>query len=398
MGPMPNILEVIRDLKVLQTKESAGTATAADKARIKELQGYMSGQKKPDPAPAAPPMRPPAGTPKVSPPPVAKPAPVASPIVPRAAVAPAAAKPKSGEPDGGAFALSLDDDLMNALGEVDLGEDVAPVNSSTNAAEDLDLSNPFAIKLDDVELEEDPDESDAARTTFEVDEEPSMAGVRSGDNPFALEVPDDLEQIDLPEDNQGGVTHELADDEVDDLAVDGDAFKVKMKDDFARTLEKSDGRGSAAPAAQGPKGSPLVPDAHYEKIVATDASVVVQTRDGRLAKGVAGAFAPQAPSFTLNQLVPGKPPVAIKLEDCLTVRFVRGYNANASAAAPFPPKPAPGAGERVSVKLLDGETLVGNALPHKDGEPFILVPAVTTGNVRRIWISAKAVRTVTKLP
>src|SRR3954464_14215970 len=95
---MPNILEVIKDLKALQAKEAAGTATVADKARIKELQGYMSGSKKPDPAPAGPPVRPPAAAPvgaKPAPvPAAAKPAPVAAKPAPAAAKpAPVAAKP-----------------------------------------------------------------------------------------------------------------------------------------------------------------------------------------------------------------------------------------------------------------------------------------------------------------
>ena len=67
------------------------------------------------------------------------------------------------------------------------------------------------------------------------------------------------------------------------------------------------------------------------------------------------------------------------------------------AAKPFAAGPAPATGERVSVKLLDGETIVGIAMPHTPGEPFFVVPAVATGNVRRIWISPKAVRTATKV-
>ncbi|HVO30597.1 MAG TPA: hypothetical protein VMV18_07670, partial [bacterium] len=99
------------------------------------------------------------------------------------------------------------------------------------------------------------------------------------------------------------------------------------------------------------------------------------------------------------QQLPGKPAVAIKLEDCLTVRFVRAYNKGAGAGLPFPKDARPvQQGEKALVKLLDGETLVGNVLPHKEGEPFILIPAVATGNVRRIWVSAKAVRSYTKLP
>jgi hypothetical protein len=216
-------------------------------------------------------------------------------------------------------------------------------------------------------------------------------------------VPEGLDDLDLAEDNQGGVTHEMEEDELDDVAAaGGDPFKVNVNAGFAKALDKADAKGAtagAAPTAQ-MKGTPMVPDAHYEKLSATDNSVIVQLRDGRIGKGQAGAFSPAAPSFTLNQLVPGKPPAAIKLEDCLTVRFVRTYNGGGAASTPFPAKPAPGpvaAGEKMQVQLLDGEKLVGNVLPHKDGDSFILLP-VAGGNVKRIWVSAKAVRAKTKIP
>jgi hypothetical protein len=412
---MPNILEVIRELKFLQSKQTAGTASAADLARIPELQAFMSGQKKLDSAPAGAPARPPARpapAPARSAPAGVRPAePVAeqtvrSAHVPKAPPAPArAAEP---EPDANAFSLSLDDDLASALGEVSEpgdSRDGSRLAATTHSARDEELSNPFAISLDDAGLTEDdlPDDSAAARTTYAVDDEVSAAGDKAADNPFALEVPDDLENLDLVADNQGGLTHELDESELDGTADGGDPYRVDLKQDFAKKLEAADGsEAGAAPSTQGPKGTPVVPDAHYAKIAATDASVIVQFRDGRLAKGAASAFSPQTPAFTLNQLVAGKPPMAVKLEDCLTVRFVRGYNAGGGAAAPVPPKgagpAAVTAGQRVSVKLLDGETLVGNALPHKEGESFILVPAVTTGNVRRVWVSARAVRTLAKRP
>jgi hypothetical protein len=404
---MPNMLDVIRELKALQGKQNAGQATPADVAKIAELQDYMTGKKKPDAAPAGPPIRPPAGKPAAAapaapPPRAAAPAAAAAPPAPRPAAAPAA-KPRAGEPDASAFALSLDADLMEELGEVDQGDD-----NSRAAATTFEVSEPggdpnaFALDLAAGGIEPDDfdaDESDAAKTTFAVDDEP--VGKASDANPFALEIPEGLADLDLAEDNTGNVTHELAEGELDDAAVEDDPFKVKLKDDFAKALDKADakGAGGAAPTSQ-MKGTPMVPDAQYEKLQATETSVVVQLRDGRIGKGVAGAFSPMSPQFTLNQLVAGKTPAAIKLEDCLTVRFVRTYNGGAGAATPFPAKPAPGPvtpGEKLQVQLLDGEKIVGTALAHKEGDSFMLIP-VPGGNVKRMWISAKAVRAKTKLP
>lgn len=306
--------------------------------------------------------------------------------------------------DDNPFALSLDGDLADALGGVEQEDDHSRASATTHAVADdddgADANNPFALDLAaaGIEATDEPDDSDAAKTTFEVEDESSARA--SDANPFALEVPEGLDQLDLPEDNEGGVTHELGEDETDDAAVEADPYKVTLKDDFAKALDKADGKGTAAqaPSAQ-MKGTPMVPDAHYEKLPANDASVVVQLRDGRIGKGQAGGFSPMAPSFTLNQLQPGKPPIAVKLEDCLTVRFVRAYNGGGSCATPFPAKPAPGPatpGEKVQVQLLDGEKLIGTALAHKEGDSFILLP-VPGGNVKRVWVSAKAVRAKTKL-
>ena len=400
------MLDVIRDLKTLQAKERAGQATPSDLAKIAELQDYMTGKKKPDAAPAAP-VRPPAGGAKpASPPPapVPKPAPAAAPTT-RAATppAPSAAKPKPGEADASAFALSLDSDLMEELGGVDQGEDRTRAAATTFEVSEpgQSLDNAFALDMaaGGIDPEDFDDSTDAAKTTFEVGDEPS--GKASGANPFALEVPEGLDELDLAEDNQGGVTHEMEEDELDDAAVDDDPFKVKLKDDFAKKLEKADASGAGAagaPTAQ-MKGTPMVPDAHYEKLPAAETSVMVQLRDGRVGKGVAGAFSPMTPQFTLNQLVPGKTPASIKLDECLTVRFVKAYNAGGNAATPFPAKPVPGAitpGEKVQVQLLDGEKVIGTALAHKEGDSFMLIP-VPGGNVKRMWISAKAVRAKTKL-
>jgi len=414
---MPNMLDVIRELKALQSKERAGVASPSDVAKIAELQDYMTGKKKPDAAPAAP-VRPPAGGAKPTPPPSAPvapkpvPAPAAAPTTraaapPAPAPAPAAAKPRPGEADAGAFALSLDADLMDELGDVDQGEDRNRASATTFEVSepDGDLDNPFALDMaaggiDPEDFDDGSGDSDAAKTTFEVGEEPSARG--SDANPFALEIPDDLNDLDLAEDNQGGVTHELEESELDDAAVDDDPFKVKLKDDFAKKLDKADGTGAnaaGAPSAQ-MKGTPMVPDAHYEKLPAAETSVVVQLRDGRIGKGVAGAFSPMTPQFTLNQLVQGKTPASIKLDECLTVRFVKAYNAGGNAATPFPAKPAPGPvtpGEKLQVQLLDGEKIIGTALAHKEGDSFMLIP-VPGGNVKRMWISAKAVRAKTKLP
>lgn len=402
------MLDVIRELKALQGKQNAGQATPADVAKIAELQDYMTGKKKPDAAPAGPPIRPPAmkpAAPAAPPPkPAAPPAAAAAPPPKPAAAAAPAPKPRAGEPDASAFALSLDADLMDELGEVDPGSD----DHSRAAATTFEVSEPggdpnaFALDLAAGGIEPDDyesDESDAAKTTFAVEDEP--VGQASDANPFALEIPDGLADLDLAEDNTGNVTHELEEGELDDAAVEDDPFKVKLKDDFAKALDKTDGKsaGGAAPSAQ-MKGMPMVPDAHYEKLQATETSVVVQLRDGRIGKGVAGAFSPMTPQFTLNQLVPGKTPAAIKLEDCLTVRFVKTYNGGGSAATPFPAKPAPGPatpGEKLQVQLLDGEKIVGTALAHKEGDSFMLIP-VPGGNVKRMWISAKAVRARTKLP
>lgn len=402
MRSMPNFLEVIRELKALQAKQTSGRASPADLARIAELQAYTQGQKKPDPAPVAPPPRPPAVPPAAAAPaprPAAAPAAAARPAAaPAAAARPrqAAAEP---EPDGNAFSLSLDGDLMAELGSVGDGEDPlagAAVSASTHATGEIeDDANPFAISLDDSSLAAalEEDDSHAAKTTFEVEEEPVAKA--SGANPFALEIPEGLEGIGI-DDGEGGVTHEVGEEDLAETADAGDPYKVALAADFEKKLAKSDGSGAAAPAKQ-PVGQPLVPDAHYEKLAANDNSVVVFMRDGRMAKGVAGGFTNVAPTFSLNQLVPGKPPVAIKLEDCLTVRYVRAYNGPLDAAKPFAAGPAPVTGERVSVKMLDGETIVGTAMPHKPGEPFFVVPAVGTGNVRRIWISPKAVRAATKV-
>lgn len=401
---MPNMLDVIRELKALQGKQSAGQATPADLAKIAELQDYMTGKKKPDAAPAGPPIRPPAMKPAA---PAAQPSPpkpaAAAPPKPAAAPAAAAAPPRTRapEPDNDAFALSLDADLMEELGGVDQSDDRSRAAATTFEVSEPggDADNPFALDLAAGGIEPDDFETDAARTTFDVEEEPVAKA--SGANPFALEVPEGLDELDLVEDNSGNVTHELEDGELDGAAVDDDPYKVKLKDDFAKALDKSDGKGAGggAPSAQ-MKGTPMVPDAHYEKLPAAETSVVVQLRDGRIGKGVAGAFSPMTPQFTLNQLVQGKPPAAIKLDECLTVRFVKAYNAGGAAATPFPAKPAPGPvtpGEKVQVQLLDGEKIIGTALAHKEGDSFMLVP-VPGGNVKRMWISAKAVRAKTKLP
>lgn len=339
----------------------------------------------------------------------------ARPAVPAPAAKPAVQAPRPAAPalpsqpvpsDDNPFALSLDGDLADALGVVEDEDDHSRAAATTHAVEGVDDeredSNPFALDLAaaGIEATDELDDSDAAKTTFEVDEEP--AARPGAENPFALEVPEGLDQLDLSEDNEGGVTHELGEGETDDAAVEEDPYKVTLKEDFAKALDTADAKG--ATAAQAPsaqmKGAPIVPDAHYEKLQATDASVIVQLRDGRIGKGLAGAFSPMAPSFTLNQLQPGKPPISIKLEDCLTIRFVRAYNGGGSCATTFPAKPAPGPvtpGERVQVQLLDGEKLIGTALAHKDGESFILLP-VPGGNVKRAWISAKAIRSKTKLP
>lgn len=441
---MANLMEVMRELNSLQAKNREGKATPQEQARIKQLQAELvkpqpatapprapapSGVK---PAPAAPaaPARPaaapvaPAARP-VPAPAAARPAAPAAPSAarPAAPVAPAAARPavpaakppapaprpappkpapKAGEPDESAFALSLDSDLMGALGGTEEEDPLAgsAAAATTHAIGEVgDDANPFAIKLDDsLAGADESDDSDAAKTTFAVDEE--VEAKAGSANPFALEVPDELEQIDLPEDNQGGVTHEIGDDDVGSAQEGAGHHQLELKKDFAQAVDKADGSGAAGAPAAGPKGTPMVPEAHYAKMQANDASVLVQLRDGRLAKGISGAFSPMSPGFTLNQLVPGKPPVQIKLEECLTVRFIRDYNKPAVAGAPFPPKPAPGPatpGEKAAVKLLDGETIVGTVLPHKPGESFMLIPAVPTGIVKRMWISAKAVRSYTKL-
>lgn len=450
---MPNILEVIRELKGLQAKQSAGVASAADLARIQELQGFMQGSRKPDPAPVAPPPRPPAGAaappvrtatpaspsnaptqpavravpaspsnaptvpavravPPVSAPvavptapsrpaPASMPAPSAPAVPPPArAAAPAAVparKAPDPQPDENAFKIDLGGDLLSAFGDADPGDEpITDADRTTHAAGE-DVDNPFALSFDEAELGDDgPDESHGARTSFEIGDDDVAAASASDDNPFALSVPDELENLDLGEGDGPNETHELEESELDGIASEGDPFRVSLSGDFAEALEKADGSAAQAAPARGPKGTPMVPDAHYASLKANDQSVVVFLRDGRMGKGVAAAFTPTAAAVTLNQLLPGKPPIAIKLEECMTIRFVRDYNGPLTAAEPFPPKAPPAAGgvagERVVVKLLDGETLVGTAMPHKPGESFFLVPAVNTGNVRRIWIAAKAVR------
>src|SRR5579859_3783843 len=174
MGQHMDLLAVMQQLKALQMKPNK---SPADEAKIKELQAALL---KPQPKdPKAPPTRTPMPSrPGASPPTGAapsRPAPpvAAKPVAPRPAApaSPAPPRPPAGVPDADAFKLNVK-----------------------------------GLSVEDGE--EAPEETDAAKTTHEIGDADIGEG-RSGGDAFSLQVPDDLEKIDLPEDEEGGVRHEV---------------------------------------------------------------------------------------------------------------------------------------------------------------------------------------------
>src|SRR5207249_3257816 len=100
------------------------------------------------------------------------------------------------DPDSGAFSLSLDPGLMNELGTVDPGDRGTRAAATTHSlGEDEAAASPLSVRLDSSGMVDEPDDSHGAKTTFAVDEEPQAKAGSA--NPFAMEVPDELEKVDL---------------------------------------------------------------------------------------------------------------------------------------------------------------------------------------------------------
>jgi hypothetical protein len=123
--------------------------------------------------------------------------------------------------------------------------------------------------------------------------------------------------------------------------------------------------------------------------------VVVQYKDGNIAKGSTGDFLPTKPRFHLNALDGSIQ--EIEVEKIKALFFVKDVEGNKDYQETYEDV-IQGGGRKVEVEFNDGETIVGYVQSYSpDRQGFIMSPADLNGNNERIFVvmsSAKSVKFV----
>jgi hypothetical protein len=122
--------------------------------------------------------------------------------------------------------------------------------------------------------------------------------------------------------------------------------------------------------------------------------IVARFADGRVLKGTTQDFAPAKDAFHVITSEGGAQPIKVPLADLKAVFFVKDlignphYNDSKEFLRTLP-------GTRLRVTFIDGEEIVGASPAYQpDGPGFFIVPADPQSNNDRVFVVAKAVRSV----
>ncbi|GAB4222244.1 MAG: hypothetical protein Kow0062_18730 [Acidobacteriota bacterium] len=123
--------------------------------------------------------------------------------------------------------------------------------------------------------------------------------------------------------------------------------------------------------------------------------VVVHRADGTILKGITHDFQPGVREFHLLPAEGGGVPQRVALDEIKGVFFVRDWLGNREYDPPPGFGPAPVRGRRAVVTFEDGEVIHGSTPDFDESAPgFTLYPSDPEDNNVRIWVSARAVRSI----
>ena len=116
--------------------------------------------------------------------------------------------------------------------------------------------------------------------------------------------------------------------------------------------------------------------------------VVVKFKDNTVKKGTTNDLFPNKNQFHLEEM--NGEIVEISIEDLKAVFFVKDFDGNKLHQKNYSDEIG-GAGKRIKVRFLDGETIIGYTSGYSpDRQGFYLTPADVQGNNERVFIVSSA--------